>query len=256
MILIGTSGYSYEDWIGNFYPEGTKKDKFLEFYSNKFRAVEINFTYYQLPSLKVMEGLTKKSEGKVEFVIKANKVFTHRKEENLSDYADKFKYSLAPLQEKKVLGALLFQFPYSFHAKKENYDHIQIIRENFKDHEIVMEFRSKFWANENIYKFLNALKIGFVNVDEPELPNLMPRTDEVTSDIGYVRFHGRNKANWWSGDNKSRYDYLYKKEELASWIPAIKKISKLTKKTFVFTNNHWQAKAVKNAKMIMEMLAY
>ena len=83
---------------------------------------------------------------------------------------------------------------------------------------------------------------------------MIPPVINSTSALGYIRFHGRNKEKWYSGDSKTRYDYLYSGEELKDWVPKIKKIADRTEKLYVFFNNHAKAQAVTNARMLINLL--
>ena len=112
---------------------------------------------------------------------------------------------------------------------------------------------------EIVYK--DALEYEFkkrnictVNVDEPDLQRLPKPDDVVTSDLGYIRFHGRNKENWWKGTNTTRYDYLYSEDELKEWIPKIKNMVKKVKILIIAFNNHYKGQAVKNAKDLTGLL--
>jgi uncharacterized protein YecE (DUF72 family) len=97
--------------------------------------------------------------------------------------------------------------------------------------------------------------MGFCCVDEPRLRNLMPPVAEVTSNVGYVRFHGRNAAKWWRHEHAyERYDYTYSPEELSEWVPRIKDLDAGAEKTFVFANNHWQAQAVNTIRQLRLLL--
>ncbi len=96
---------------------------------------------------------------------------------------------------------------------------------------------------------------GFCCVDEPQLKGLVPPVAVATSDTGYVRFHGRNQDTWWEHETPAeRYDYLYPEEELLEWIPKIHALEKVTKKVYVFTNNHPNGNAVQNAARLKELL--
>lgn len=86
------------------------------------------------------------------------------------------------------------------------------------------------------------------------MPGLIKPSGLITADIGYVRFHGRNSESWWSGDNVSRYDYLYDEDELACWIPRIKKMAKHCRIVMIAFNNHSKGQAVRNARMMEELL--
>ncbi|MCX6007860.1 MAG: DUF72 domain-containing protein, partial [Chloroflexi bacterium] len=97
--------------------------------------------------------------------------------------------------------------------------------------------------------------IGFCCVDEPQLPRLLPPSAEVTGDIGYIRFHGRNETKWWNHEHAwERYDYTYKPEELEEWLPRIAQISRVAGKTFIFANNHWKSQAVDTIRQVRSML--
>jgi uncharacterized protein YecE (DUF72 family) len=122
------------------------------------------------------------------------------------------------------------------------------------DHALFVEFRHRSWAREELADFLRMHEIGYVNVDEPELPNLMPVQSLVTTDAAYVRFHGRNHAQWWDGEGSARYDYTYSEEELLSWMTNISNILKKAFKTYVFFNNHPNGQAIKNARQMIAIL--
>ncbi len=254
MILIGTSGYSYADWKGFFYPPQTAERDFLEYYARHFNVCELNFTYYQIPSPRTFERMIEKSGGKVEFVAKAHQSITHGRDAGIEGIT-RFGKALEPLWRAKLLGGILLQFPFSFRSEKINYEYVRRLRDSFADLPLVAEFRKRSWIKERTFDFLRELNVGFCNVDEPQLPGLMPPTAETTSEIGYFRFHGRNQAKWWEHqDQAERYDYLYTEEELREWVPRIRKVESKTKKTYVFTNNHFQAQAVKNAGMLKDLL--
>ncbi len=255
MILIGTSGYSYADWVGPFYPQGLKKGAFLDFYRQHFRACELNFSYYRVPTAQSLERMADKSESAVIFVVKANQAMTHDRQDNAQVFAD-FLDALKPLDERQVLGGVLAQFPYSFHKTPANIDYVKRMKELMKDVPVVVEFRNAQWIRQATFSLLKELNVGFCCVDEPQLKGLLPPLAVATSDIGYVRFHGRNREKWWNHDDQAeRYDYLYTDEELQEWVPRIKTLTKRSGKVFVFTNNHRNGQAVQNAKQLCRMVA-
>jgi uncharacterized protein YecE (DUF72 family) len=255
-IFIGTSGYSYEDWKDFFYPSQISSKDYLSYYSNYFNTVELNFTYYSFPAIHVFDSMCARVKDLKEFVfsVKAHSIFTHQRNYCVED-AKKFLESLKPLSEHSHLGSILFQFPYSFHLTQNNLDYLSRIGEDFKGYEICMEFRNKYWLDTKVLSLLESLNIGFCNVDEPLLKGLLPATDICTSNIGYIRFHGRNSQSWWESENAfQRYDYMYKQEELAEWIPRMQNITEKSKKIFVYFNNHYKGKAAKSALMFAELL--
>ncbi|MHB1275843.1 MAG: DUF72 domain-containing protein [Candidatus Humimicrobiaceae bacterium] len=252
--FIGTSGYSYKDWEGGFYPEGIGASKYLEFYSKYFKTVEINSTYYCLPNPYMFFNILKKVPDNFLFSCKAHSSMTHERNADEDTY-NNFLKSINILKDADRLGAVLFQFPYSFYFNNENLDYIGKIKNKFPEIEIVCEFRNSEWLNKKVFIFLEKQNIGFCNVDEPSLPKLLPPTNISTSETFYLRFHGRNKQKWWKSDEAfERYDYMYKQEELEEWVHKIKDASAKVKKSLIYFNNHYKAKAVKSARMLMNML--
>ena len=254
-ILVGTSGFSYPDWKARFYPEGMRQENFLEFYSSQFRAVELNFTYYRMPDEKQSKMLIEKSGGSLEFVIKANRQMTHEiPEDSLEKIAPLFLEGIAPFIQAGQLGAILLQFPQSFHYTTKNRIYLKSLINKLRPHNISVEFRQREWLKDSVYRSLHNLDAGFVCVDEPDLPSLIPSVINSTSDVGYIRFHGRNKEKWYSGDSRTRYDYLYSEEELLDWVPKIRNIADRTDKLYAFFNNHAKAQAPTNARMLINLL--
>jgi len=254
-ILIGTSGFSYKDWQEIFYPKGMDAKDYLEFYSHHFQVLELNFSYYRIPDARQIQQMLVKSEERVEFVIKANRQMTHDiSDQSLSEILPRFIKGISPLVEAGKMGALLLQFPQGFHYLPNNRIYLKSLIEALAPLPMVVEFRQKEWLRESVYESLKDLNTGFVCVDEPELPALIPPMIIHTSPIGYIRFHGRNKKNWYGTDATKRYDYLYSNEELREWVPKIRKLAKDTEKVYVFFNNHAKAQAVNNAKMLIDML--
>ncbi len=166
---------------------------------------------------------------------------------------DKFLYSVEPLKKAGRLTAILAQFPYSFHAIKDNYDYLLAFKEKLKDIPLVVEFRNYYWHSERSLTFLKENYIGYCIVDEPKLKGLMPYNPTATTDLGYFRFHGQN-PHWFNTPVSERYDYLYTKEELQFFMPDIKNVANSVKKTIVMFNNCHAGKAAKNALEMIDML--
>jgi uncharacterized protein YecE (DUF72 family) len=262
MIKVGTSGFSFPDWKGTVYPEGIREKDMLPFYEKElgFNVLEVNFTYYTLPSQKSLAGMAQKTSEKFEFVVKSFKGMTHetwnRETQTRVDRREtfkKFKYGLVPLMEEKKLACVLAQFPYGFFPSRGNLNYLQQFKEEMEEIPLVVEFRNKSWLKEETFELLERKEIGFCIVDEPKLPQLMPYHPRATSGIGYFRFHGRN-PNWFNVPLKVRYDYLYREEELKEFVPGIKDISKKTAKTLIFFNNCYSGSAAKNAAQMAKLL--
>jgi uncharacterized protein YecE (DUF72 family) len=262
MIKIGTSGFSFPDWKGTVYPVGLRERDMLPFYEKDlgFHALEVNFTYYTLPSQKSFEAMSKKTSEQFEFVVKSFKGMTHelRNKEtgamiDNQETFKRFKYSLAPLIGDGKLACVLAQFPYGFFPNQGNFDYLKRFKEEMEDIPLVFEFRNQTWLKEGTFAFLEKKDIGFCIVDEPKIPKLMPYLPKTTSHIGYFRFHGRN-PNWFNVPTSVRYDYLYSEGELKEFIPDIKDVSKKTAKTLIFFNNCHAGSAAKNAAQMTKLL--
>lgn len=262
MIKVGTSGFSFPDWKGMVYPPGLPEREMLSFYEKElgFHVLEVNFTYYTLPSQKSFSAMSQKTSGDFEFVIKSYKGMTHeiRNKEtgkmiDNQETFKKFKYSLAPLIGDGKLAGVLAQFPYGFFPNRENVGYLEKFKEEMGGVPLVFEFRNQTWMKEGTFEFLSKNGVGFCIVDEPKLPKLMPYLPRVTSEIGYFRFHGRN-PNWFNVPTSVRYDYLYSEKELKEFVPDIKDISKKAARTFVFFNNCHAGSAAKNATQMAKLL--
>jgi len=254
-ILIGTSGYYYDDWKGVFYPEHLPKGEYLSYYSARFKTLELNYSYYRIPDTRQSRQMVEKAGSRLEFTIKAFRGLTHEiGEKSMDRVLPLFIKGISPFIEGKQLGALLIQFPQSFHYTVENRYYVKTILEALADLPVAVEFRQKEWLRDSVFRALEGMHAAFVCVDEPSLPSLIPPIAIATSDIGYIRFHGRNKNDWYGTDSKTRYDYLYSEDELSEWTTRIHNLASKTKKLFIFFNNHAKAQAVNNAKTLINML--
>lgn len=253
MIYIGTAGYSYRDWVGPFYPEGIKGKDMLQYYSRHFDFVEVNSSYYHMPRQQLFEGMSRKTQGSFKFAVKIFGGFTH--ERNIGDQeAKQFNYALEPLVEREQLICLLAQFPYSFHFTSENMDYLKRIREWFGNIQVNVEFRNQNWIRSEVMGSLKALGLGFVCVDEPGVKGLVRKVIASTSDVAYLRLHGRNAAKWYGSEGSERYDYLYSRDELLEWIHGIRELHENSQTMVVSFNNHPLGKAIENARALAAML--
>lgn len=251
---IGTSGYSYKDWEGEFYPNNIKANQYLEYYSKFFNTVEINSTYYSLPNSYFFGSILRKTPENFLFSCKAHSSMTHSRTADDAVFKN-FLNALDTLVKSDSFLVVLFQFPYSFYFSDANISYIEKLKKKFKEINMVCEFRNSSWIKDKTLKILEELNIGFCNVDEPRLPKLLPATNFATSEVFYLRFHGRNALNWWNHDESfERYDYMYKEEELTEWLPRISEASKKVKKVLIYFNNHYKAKSVKSADLLKNLL--
>ncbi|RKX18361.1 MAG: DUF72 domain-containing protein [Candidatus Zixiibacteriota bacterium] len=251
-IKIGTSGYSFDDWKGTFYPKDIEKGKMLDFYVQHFPVVEINSTYYRIPHPAVMANIEKKTPNGFEFIIKVPQVVTHQRKE-IEAAVDEFRECLKPMEDSGKLKGLLAQFPYSFKYSKSGLEYVNYCRELLIPHPLFAEFRHNGWVNRDMYNYLRDKSIGYSAVDEPQLPGLLKPDMFGTTDTAYLRLHGRNGEKWWNG-GALRYDYNYSHEELREWKEKIIKMKDKAKKMYIFFNNCHLGQAVKNAHDMMNLL--
>jgi uncharacterized protein YecE (DUF72 family) len=195
-----------------------------------------------------------KTPAAFKFTIKASRELTHERQDNDTAFA-KYLAALRPLIDQDKLGCILAQFPHSFHPTVPSSEYLKLLRERMGDLPVMVEFRNARWHHPRVYEFLRESNLGFCCVDEPKLRGLLPPVAELTSDIGYVRFHGRNAAKWWQHDEPhERYDYTYTDDELAEWVPKIRKLLEEASDVFVFCNNHWQSQAITTARQLRLLL--
>ena len=254
-ILTGTCGYSYNEWVGPVYPEGTKREEFLSLYSGRFRTVELDYTYYQMPRA---EQLRHMAEGapRLSFAIKAHQSLTHKIDSaKWQDEAKTYIEAIEPMREAGRLEAVLFQFPFSFHYEAENRRYLDKILAYFSGIDAAVEFRNADWLNNRVIDGLKARGAALVGLDMPELKGLPPRMDVVTAPLAYFRLHGRNRETWWGSDGAARYDYLYSDAELTAVAERIKQILFKADRILVYFNNHRRGQAVKNAEKLEKLLA-
>jgi uncharacterized protein YecE (DUF72 family) len=254
MLYLGTSGFSYDDWVENFYPVGMPKREWLAYYAREFNTCEVNSTFYVLPKPSSLKSMTEKTGDSFLFCIKANKEMTHQRENN-DPIFKAFCQVLEPVITAGKLGCILAQFPFSFRFNHHNWNYLEVFKERLSELPVVIEFRNAQWIKSEVFDWLRHQDLGFCCVDEPQLPNLLPPMSEATNKIGYVRFHGRNRAKWWQHEHAyERYDYSYTPQELREWLPKIQKLNSVTEKTFVFANNHWRGQAVDTIRQLRMML--
>jgi len=253
-VKVGTSGFSYPEWRGVFYPEKLPQPQMLTFYAQHFPAVELNSTYYHIPSARNMAAMARRAEGRVDFAVKAHQDMTHTREK-LGEALPAFREAIRPLREAGALGCLLLQFPFSFKAGQVNAEFLRRVTAELRPDPVVVEFRHRSWTTEETFALLRELGAAYCCVDEPRLPNLPPPVVRATAPLAYVRFHGRNRKTWWAhAEAWERYDYLYSEAELREWAPRIKTLAETAETCYAFFNNHARGQAVTNAQMLAGLL--
>ena len=264
---IGTAGWSYKDWVPNFYPKNQSGGfDWLEFYSHYFNCVEVNSTYYTYISPKVVDGWIRKVENSDDFIfhIKLHQDFTHKRkfdEQNIKAV----RYNLDQLKKSERLGGLLIQFPYSYSFDGNSVQHIQKLRDIFSDVSCFVEVRHQSWRNDRALEFFKENNLTFCTIDQPQIGQAIPFEPIITNDKAYIRFHGRNAEAWKKSldnfgkqqtyeEQSSRYSYLYSSGELIEIEQKIKSVAEKVKEVNVIMNNHPQGDAVANAFELIHLL--
>jgi uncharacterized protein YecE (DUF72 family) len=294
-IRVGTASWTDPTLInsGRFYPASVRSaEARLQFYASQFNIVEVDSSYYALPSEKNGYLWVERTPDDFVFNFKVFRIFTQHPaplnslpkdiREGLSpelqqkgnlyyrdlpagvtdDLWKRFESALLPLDSAGRLGVVLFQFPPWFYPGNEQREYILSCKQRLPQYRLAVEFRHNSWLNnKNIDRTLTFLRdndFPFVCVDEPQgFKSSVPPVAEITSDIGLIRFHGRNKDTW---EKKGigpaeRFNYLYSEEELKPWAEKIAELAKQTREMHVLFNNCYQDKAVVNARQISLMLS-
>jgi uncharacterized protein YecE (DUF72 family) len=273
--LVGCSGWSYDDWVGRFYPNelAAKKGDWFSYYSRYFSTVEVNSTFYHIPNEFMVKSWIEKARQRMgfEFSVKLPQIVTH--ESILKDSAEKAaaqassfeQVCVKPLSEAGLLGGVLIQMsPYFKMTDRESMGRLRALFQmlDTEAHRYAVEFRHRSWLNErgneiasDAIEILQEFKVANVIVDGPGFP----MTRSLTANHAYVRYHGRNYDIWFKDEKEddyriNRYDYLYDHDQLSAWEPRLSEMISNCDKAWIYFNNHGRAKAVKNAFQMMDIL--
>jgi uncharacterized protein YecE (DUF72 family) len=265
-IYIGTSGWSYPrgegTWKGHFYPPGRLDE--LEYYSQFFDTVEVNSSFYRPPDPAMVLSWARRVPAGFRFAVKLWQKFTHpgmfraaTGEDAVIAAADveQFRRSLEVLAGAGKLGALLAQFPPSFRNDAAGRRMLAAVARAFGDYPLAVELRHRSWSDDSqTADCLRQHKMAWAQIDEPKFGSSIAAELPLTATPAYFRFHGRNAADWWTGDNESRYRYLYSPEEIAQLAERVRATAAQVGLLFAFFNNHWKAWAPRNANDLKQTL--
>ena len=259
-ILIGPAGWSYADWNGILYPSPRPRDFHEASYlAEFFETIEINTSFYHplRPALAAQWIDLVAGNPRFLFTAKIWQKFTHEDRSTAED-ENAVRSGFDVLRAAKRLGAVLLQFPFSFHNTPENLARLKNLLATFGDYPLVVEVRHSSWARDDFYEFLRERSVGVCNIDQPVIGRSVEPTERATAAVGYVRLHGRRYDTWFSDDpetpSSERYNYLYSAQELEPWAKRIRHIAEHTERTFVVANNHFEAKSIVNALELIHML--
>lgn len=273
-ILVGCSGWSYDDWVGKFYPLDLagKKGEWFSYYARFFKTVEINSTFYRPPGeLQVQSWIRKcKNLPGFEYSVKVPQLVTHKAlveadPERAIFWATSFERTcVRPLAESDLLGGVLLQLSPYFKNGPSSLSMLKSVIDavSCQEYDYAVEFRHSSWLEMSrkridpaVLDVLRDRNVAIVFIDGPG----SHAGDELTADHAYIRFHGRNCDIWYKGEKEddhrlNRYDYLYSKDQLEPWVPRISRAELKAAKVRVYFNNHARSKSVRNAFQLMDML--
>ena len=298
-VRIGTCSFADEALLKNWYPRGLASKERLRYYAAHFDTVEVDSTFYRLPDPGMSAGWAERTPPGFTFHVKAFGLMTrhpiraeqlppdlrpasevdergrvfHPSEDLRAEVFHRFLGGIAPLAEAGKLGGILFQLPPYVVCKESSFDYLDWAGRRLAGFTVLVEFRHRSWLEqENIARPLSFLEqhgMTLVIVDTPRLESksAMPTVVALTSDISYVRFHGRNASTWHhrGGGAANRFDYLYTREELNEWVESLRELSRSAEQLFaVFNNNNSAqppgplerpiAQAPANALMLRQLL--
>jgi uncharacterized protein YecE (DUF72 family) len=257
-LWVGTSGYSYPEWIeAGIYPPGTKTGQMLPLYAAKFPVTELNYTWYQMPRAEAVERQRNLAPGHFRFCAKLTRTLTHEVDaKTWRTEAEKYRLGIAPLVQSRQLLAILVQFGAGFDRSPKHRSYLGALLAELQGLPLAVEFRNATWANDKVFAELERRRVALVTVDEPELSGLFPSLDVVTNpDLFYARFHGRNALGWRSGKMATQFDYDYSDSELERWMDErLRRLLERAATGVLFFNNHVRGQAPRNARKLIELL--
>lgn len=234
---IGTSGWVYPHWRDVFYPPKLAQSKWLEFYTRHFPTVELNNSFYRLPSEQAFSNWRDTSPEGFVYAVKVSRFITHIKRlKDVEEPVETFLSRAHHLEEK--LGPLLYQLPPNMHRNNERLDAFLSLLPKGLRH--VVEFRHESWLDEGIFDILRRHNVGFCVFDMPGLPCPLV----ATADFAYIRFHG-SIGLYWS---------CYSDEELEDWAKKISRLGKDLEAVYIYFNNDAEGFAIRNAQTMAHRL--
>jgi len=246
-VWIGTSGYSYPDWVGSFYPAGMRSQRMLGHYVQHFPVVELNFTFYRPPTPAMLAKLADQVPAGFQFLVKLPQTISH--EERDADLLS-FRQSVEEMRRRGCLQGVLCQLPQASHYTRRRLDWLAGLGRELGDCGLAVEFRHRSWARPDVAPWLAERRIDLVAVDAPAIAALYPSGLVHSTERLYVRLHSRNAGNWYLSD-KDRYDYDYDDAALGEWVEAVMSRAGQVQEARLLFNNCRQARAAWNARRIM-----
>jgi len=249
--IVGTSGYSFDDWVGAFYPPGTDKRDMFGLYVRSFEAVEVNYTFYRLPTARTMESLVRRSGPGFRVWVKANQATTHEGDRGV---AGAFLEGIAPLAAAGRLAGVLLQFPQRFHRTAANRKYLAAALEDLRSVPLAVEFRHASWDHDSVLAGMRERNVTLAVPDVPALPGLYRRAATATTTTGYLRLHSRDAGKWYAPEGADRYDYSYSEQEIRDLLGQWEAMEGPLGQVYAFFNNCHRGQAARNAEAMRRVL--
>ncbi|HVO37182.1 MAG TPA: DUF72 domain-containing protein [Candidatus Acidoferrum sp.] len=243
-VHIGTMGWSYNFWLGTFYPNGTPPDRFLTEYSKHFDTVEVDNTFYRIPDKETVAKWRDQTPKGFLFSAKIPRVITHQKMlRNCEQEMARFIDSISNLQPK--LGSLLLQLPPMFKSEHISSltDFLRILPKGYR---FAVEVRNKKLLNDSLYSLLRENRVALVMVDSP----FMPQVDVVTADFAYMRWEGdRRKVKGTLGEVE-----VDRMHDIEMWAEKLKDLLGKTSEVFGYFSKYYSGNPTGDAKQLLSLL--
>jgi uncharacterized protein YecE (DUF72 family) len=260
-IHLGTSAFTAAGWEGSFYPEGMKSADFLTYYATKFDTVEVDSTFYRMPSVATVNGWERKTPKGFILAAKVPQTITHEKV--LLDCDEDLKYFLETMDLMgDKLGPLLFQFGY-FNKKvfKSSDEFLARLKPFLKklprDYKFALEIRNKQWLTAQFFDLLREHKVAYALIDQAWMPRaseIFEKFDPITADFTYIRLLGDRKGI----EQKTKvWDKVIvdRSKELRSWVDVCERTTRRGVSTFVYVNNHYAGHAPATVESLRKLWA-
>jgi uncharacterized protein YecE (DUF72 family) len=268
-VLIGCNGWSYEDWVGRFYPAALarKKEEWLRYYASYFPTVEVNNTFHRNPNEIMVNGWIRKGKPLkgFEYSLKMPRTVTHdammaMDGNKASMEATVFEETcVRMLAENGLLGTVMLQLPLTFQFGDEALRTMETVLASLETdkYRYAVEFRDRSWIDDGASlhpqasRLLSSYNVAAVKVDEVTFPPIQ----DTTADHAYIKLYGRERE--WSDDEDQRIgqDYLYSEDELRPWAETISRLDGEVDDVRVYFDNTGRARGTKNAFQLMSLLS-
>ncbi|MPZ72995.1 MAG: DUF72 domain-containing protein [Nitriliruptorales bacterium] len=293
-IRVGTASWTDPTLLKetDWYPKRSMSaEARLRFYASIFTVVEVDATYYHPPTEELAALWVDRTPQDFRFDIKAYSLLTqhptqpkslwddvaeqvpdehagakavylsHLPDQAVDEAFERFRIALMPLHSAGKLGAVFFQFPQWFTARRDNRAYLQSLAERLADYQIAVEFRHGSWMDADTaprtLQLLESAGLAYVSVDEPQgFKSSVPPVVAATADLAVLRMHGHNRENWQRKGITAaeRFRYLYSDKELQSWAPKVRELAGGSRETHVLFNNCYRDYGVRNARQLGELL--